>query len=216
MLAGTEASSGWEWKGRSFELVSSQISRRGSRPPSTQKYGCDVTLAHSYPAVSRHYRWRLGSSCPANTSDGSGCSGSKRLRCDPLRLPHLSVAQVCHRRQPPPPPRTGGLRARHPRRCARLRGTPVQIPHIHNLQFRILNSCNLHNVPPKAAFEIAIPVDRYRDSRRDARFRVYPMAALDPPQLPAPRLENPTALFAGDGLHTAISINRSVPDRGTS
>lgn len=98
----------------------------------------------------------------------------------------------------------------------RLRGMPVEIPHIDNLQIGILNSCNLHKVPLKAAFEIAVPVDRHRDSGRDTRFRVYAMAALDPPQLPAPRLENPTELFAGDGLHTAISINRSVPDRGTS
>ena len=92
----------------------------------------------------------------------------------------------------------------------------MEIPHIHDLQIRILNWCNLHEVPLKAAFEIAVPVVRHRDSGRDTHFRVYEIAALDPPQLPAPRLGNPTELFAGDGLHTAISMNRSVPDRGTS
>ena len=54
----------------------------------------------------------------------------------------------------------------------------------------------------------------YGNASGDARLHVDVMAAVDSPQLPAPRFEKRGESFAGDRLHTAISITLSVSDRG--
>ena len=67
----------------------------------------------------------------------------------------------------------------------------------------------------KAALQSA-PMDWDRDAYRDVRLDEDVMATADPLQLPSSRFEQGAELLAGEGLHTAISMTRSVSETGTS